>query len=45
MTMSQGNSESIKRGGYFIFRPYAIKKDGTIIRPKKGKMLKIWVKD
>ena len=34
-----------KKGGHYIFRPYAVRKDGTIIRPKHGKMLKIWIKD
>ena len=34
-----------KQGGHYIFRPYAVRKDGTIIRSKRGKMLKIWIKD
>jgi len=39
------NRDNTKTGGHYIYRPYAIKKDGTIIRSKHGKMLKIWVKD
>lgn len=39
------NNDSKLVGGHYIFRPYAIKKDGTIIRPKHGTMLKIWIKD
>ncbi len=39
------NNDSKRAGGYYIFRPYVVKKDGTIIRPKQGKMLKIWIKD
>lgn len=39
------NYDSKRSGGHYIFRPYAVKKDGTIIRPKNGKMLKIWIKD
>lgn len=42
--MSSGNLAK-KEGGHYIFRPYAVRKDGTIIRPKHGKMLKIWIKD
>lgn len=42
--MSRSN-DSKRTGGHYIFRPYAVKKDGTIIRPKHWKMLKIWIKD
>lgn len=36
--------EEAPPGYEWIFRPYIKKKDGTIIRAKKGRMLKILVK-
>lgn len=39
------NGEFAKKGGHYIFRPYVVRRDGTIIRSKSGKMLKIWIKD